>query len=177
MRTLVLLGVTCLNKGFDLIWFDLKLEVRLLPWKWSQVACSWLTQLVYRHTTQIIWNKYCKQKVTGLKTPPGRSQSVGYLKVWVGCWTNPASSQMGLKPRTARLRVCHTDHSFFSTDLSQFVLKLSLWRWELFNFNFLHTEMVSQSSSVVMVLTGFTYTGTGTNNGRGYESALICMAQ
>ena len=37
--------------------------------------------------------------------------------------------------------------------------------------------MVSQSSPVIMELTGFTYTGTGTNNGKGYESALICMAQ
>ena len=70
----------------------------------------------YRHSTQIFRKKSFKYNVTGLKTPTGRRQLVGYLQVWPRIWTRNNWEQIqqvaraGLEPGNAGLQVRCTDH-------------------------------------------------------------------
>ena len=58
-----------------------------------------------------------KYNITGLKTPTGRRQPVGYLQVWPRIWTRDNRVQIqqvataGLEPGTAGLRVRRAEHS------------------------------------------------------------------
>ena len=75
------------------------------------------SQLICRHSTKIFRNKWFKYNITGLKTPIGRRQPVGYLQAWPRNWTRDDRAQIqqvaraGLEPGTAGLRVRRADHS------------------------------------------------------------------
>ena len=84
------------------LWPLKRLKVKVSWWKVhcltvsSFIHCTWI-QLVYRHCTQVVRNKYFKCNITGLKTATGGRQPVGYLQ--------------------ARLRICHAASMIYSVSL------------------------------------------------------------
>ena len=79
-----------------------------------------LVHLAYAANLQALQSnrkKWFKYNITGLKTPTGRRQPVGYLQVWPRIWTLDYREQIyqevraELEPGTADLRVRRAAYS------------------------------------------------------------------